>query len=231
VAKRVANGTGCARECLGPDSNRHGVAPEGFSYPLQLSLLRAPRAFGVWTLSLPCRDRVRRLRFRQGPSSLYTFPETLMKQPKFTRDQIVAAVDGASSLRQVLIRLNVAPYGGNYGVLRRALNRHNIDTSQFTGRSWSRGVRLSPRKPLTAYLENTAPIQSYKLKRRLLRERLFESSCTGCGLTQWQGVPIPLELDHVNGNNGRQQAGEPAASVSQLPRADSDLSQQAPIGA
>jgi len=25
--------------CPGPDSNRHGVASEGFSYPLQLSLL------------------------------------------------------------------------------------------------------------------------------------------------------------------------------------------------
>lgn len=31
--------------CPGPDSNRHGVASEGFSYPLQLSLLgRAWRA-------------------------------------------------------------------------------------------------------------------------------------------------------------------------------------------
>ncbi len=29
--------------CPGPDSNRHGVAPEGFSYQLQLSLLRARR--------------------------------------------------------------------------------------------------------------------------------------------------------------------------------------------
>src|SRR6185312_15906429 len=27
--------------CPGPESNRHGVAPKGFSYPLQLSLLRA----------------------------------------------------------------------------------------------------------------------------------------------------------------------------------------------
>ena len=25
--------------CPGPESNRHGVAPKGFSYPLQLSLL------------------------------------------------------------------------------------------------------------------------------------------------------------------------------------------------
>ena len=60
-----------------------------------------------------------------------------MKQPKVTRERLVAAVNGAISIRQVLIRLDVAPYGGNYGVLRRALSRHDIDTSQFVGRAWS----------------------------------------------------------------------------------------------
>jgi hypothetical protein len=28
-------------KCPGPESNRHGVSPKGFSYPLQLSLLHA----------------------------------------------------------------------------------------------------------------------------------------------------------------------------------------------
>lgn len=87
------------------------------------------------------------LRFRQEPSSLYTFPDPLMKRPKLTRERLVAAVNESTSFRQVLIRLDVAPYGGNYGVLRRALTRHNIDTSQFVGRAWNRGRRLMPRKP------------------------------------------------------------------------------------
>ena len=82
------------------------------------------------------------LRFRQEPSSLYTFPDLLMKRPKHTRERLIAAVNGATSLRQVLVRLDVAPYGGNYGVLRRALTRHNIDTSQFVGPAWRRGRRL-----------------------------------------------------------------------------------------
>jgi hypothetical protein len=124
-----------------------------------------------------------------------------MKQPKLTRERLVAAVNGATSFRQVLVRLDVAPYGGNYGVLRRALTRHNIDTSQFVGRGWSRGRKLSPRKPLAAYLGNAAPITSYKLKNRLLREGLLERRCASCGHTEWQAQPIPLELDHINGDN------------------------------
>lgn len=41
--------------CPGPDSNRHGVTPEGFSYPLQLSLLRAcARIWGLdFTFTVP----------------------------------------------------------------------------------------------------------------------------------------------------------------------------------
>jgi len=58
-----------------------------------------------------------------------------MRQPKFTREQIAAAIIGAKSIRQVLIGLGVAPYGGNYGVLRRALHRYDIDVSQLKGRS------------------------------------------------------------------------------------------------
>jgi hypothetical protein len=49
--------------CPGPDSNRHGVASEGFSYPLQLSLLGRACARPIWSLDflfavrLPVRDR------------------------------------------------------------------------------------------------------------------------------------------------------------------------------
>ena len=57
--------------CPGPDSNRQGVAPGGFSYPLRLS----PRGRGALPLGSGlslCRIAVERL--RPEPSSLYTFP-------------------------------------------------------------------------------------------------------------------------------------------------------------
>ena len=124
-----------------------------------------------------------------------------MKRSRFGREHLRDAVRGSTSLRQVLLRLNVAPFGGNYDVLRRALRRFDIDTSHFTGRAWSRGRQLCARKPTAAYLANVAPIQSYKLKRRLLREGVLEPRCGRCMLAMWQDLPIPLELDHINGNN------------------------------
>jgi hypothetical protein len=71
------------RWCPGPDSNRYGVASEGFSYSLQLSLPGNRRTVNPLVAGLEsglslCRVSRAGLepiaKVRQGPSSLYTFP-------------------------------------------------------------------------------------------------------------------------------------------------------------
>jgi hypothetical protein len=37
------------------------------------------------------------------------------------------------------------------------------------------------------------------LKRRLLAEGILEYRCAECGLSEWRGEKLPLDLDHVNG--------------------------------
>ena len=124
-----------------------------------------------------------------------------MKLHKYTEQDLREAVSKCSSMRQVLIRLNVSPYGGNYDVLRKAITYFRLDTAHFTGQAWNKGQSLPNKVPISAYLTNKAPIQSYKLKRRLLKERVFEHRCSFCNNTRWLNAPIPLELDHINGNN------------------------------
>ena len=38
------------------------------------------------------------------------------------------------------------------------------------------------------------------LRKRLIKEGLRDPRCDGCGGTEWQGQPIPLQLDHINGD-------------------------------
>lgn len=104
-------------------------------------------------------------------------------------------------MRQALIKVNVAPYGGNYDVLRKAIKYFDIDTSHFVGQAWNKGKILSPKVSIEQYLSNEKPIQSFKLKNRLLKEKIFEAKCFNCDTSHWLGEPIPLELDHINGNN------------------------------
>jgi hypothetical protein len=123
-----------------------------------------------------------------------------MKLRKYTERQLADAVKSSSSLAQTLSKLNVAPYGGNYEVLRKAVRHFSIDTSHFTGQAWSRGKTFGAKQPLERYLNNELQIQSYKLKNRLLVDGLLNRKCSNCKKTKWLGQPIPLELDHVNGN-------------------------------
>ena len=124
-----------------------------------------------------------------------------MKLYKYTKKQLKDAVVSSTSMRQVLIQLGVAPFGGNYDVLRNALKHFNLDTSHFRGQAWNKGLSTGPKQPIEKYLSNEIEIQSYKLKNRLPKEAIFKHKCSNCRRTTWIGKPIPLELDHINGNN------------------------------
>ena len=123
-----------------------------------------------------------------------------MKLRKYDQRRLEEAVKKSTSLRQALEVLGVAPYGGNYEVLRRAIRHFDIDTSHFTGQGWNKGKSLGPKQPLHRFLNNELRITSFKLKNRLLAEGILYPQCSSCERTEWLGRPMPLELDHINGN-------------------------------
>lgn len=55
------------------------------------------------------------------------------------------------------------------------------------------------RKPIKEYLSSNASNSSKR--RRLIEEGIKENKCECCGLSEWQGKPIPLELHHKDFNH------------------------------
>ena len=51
------------------------------------------------------------------------------------------------------------------------------------------------------YLSNTLAITSCSLRHLLLSTGIKEARCESCGLTEWLGYPIPLELHHRNNDH------------------------------
>ena len=123
-----------------------------------------------------------------------------MKLFKYTEKELRAAVKSSHSIRETLGKLNVIPAGGNYATFKKAISYFNIDTSHFRGKGWSINKTFQPKRALSVYLNNEFPIQSNKLRQRLIKEEVFDAKCSQCELTSWQDKPIPLELDHVDGN-------------------------------
>ena len=57
--------------------------------------------------------------------------------------------------------------------------------------------------PIEEYLSGERFVHRHVLKLRLITEGLKPGHCEKCGLSEWLGEKIPLELDHIdrNGNN------------------------------
>ena len=151
------------------------------------------------------RKRLRR-RFRtviEAEAFLAETPETnRVRRYKISDEQYREAVRQSRSIAGALRLLGVVPEGGNYRVLHRAIERLDLDTSHFAGQSWSRGATVPYRvRPIEDYLSNKYPIQSDRLRRRLINEGVLERRCSDCKLDTWMDQPIPLELDHIDGNH------------------------------
>jgi len=126
---------------------------------------------------------------------------------KYTEQALKEAIRTSSSFAEALRKLGLVPRGGNYATLHRAIARLELNTSHMTGQASNRGKTFGPKRPLSDYLSNRFAIQSYKLKQRLLSEGMMSHQCVKCMRTRWHEQPIPLELDHINGNNGDNRLG------------------------
>lgn len=83
--------------------------------------------------------------------------------------------------------------------------KYAIKYGCFTTNQPGKGIskdRDSSKIPLKEILEGYHPqYQSNKLRKRLLTEGIFIHECSNCTLTEWLGNPIPLELEHIDGNS------------------------------
>jgi hypothetical protein len=126
-----------------------------------------------------------------------------MMKRRYTDAQLVKAVQVSTSIRQVLSQLGLVEAGGNYVNVNRRIRELGVSTAHFTGQGWKKGDRkpVVPAKPLSLILNKGTVFQSYKLKNRLFAEGVKEKRCERCLRSEWQGQPIPLELDHINGDS------------------------------
>ena len=138
------------------------------------------------------------------PSSS-TPPGDFMPRPSvFDEATLRDVVPLCLSYAEVIKKVGLIPAGGNYTTLKRKCQLYQIDTSHFIGSAWNQGNRYRPIQvavPLSEILVENSTYKTYHLGQRLLKEKVLTRECSRCSLTEWQDAPIPLELDHVNGNN------------------------------
>ena len=125
-----------------------------------------------------------------------------MKKQVKTDEEFTSIVKESYSYAEVIKKLSLHVAGSNYDTVKRRIKKLNLDITHFKGSAWSRGKKLesTQSRPLKDVLvKNSTWISTWHLKNRLLKEGLKQAKCECCGLTEWQGKPIALELHHING--------------------------------
>jgi hypothetical protein len=120
-------------------------------------------------------------------------------------EELLEALKTSRSIRQALIKAGLRPAGGNYATAHRLIKEHGLNTSHMTGQGWSNGEALTRAQrhftPIEDILvKDSTYVSSSKLRIRLVQEGLKAEACSECGLTEWNGKQISLELDHMNGD-------------------------------
>lgn len=114
--------------------------------------------------------------------------------------EVAEAVRTSRSVAEVVAKLGIRP-GGNQARLSERIRQLGLDTSHFMGQAWRKGITapVVPPRPLRELLVDARHLQTNRLKKRLIADGLKEDRCEMCLRDSWNGRPIPLELDHVNG--------------------------------
>jgi hypothetical protein len=110
-----------------------------------------------------------------------------------------AAVAEERSMAGVLRRLGLPDAGGTRARVQRTIDELGLDTSHHLGQAWSRGQRHQRVRTRLADLTDGKIRTGTVVKRVLLREG-WQHRCARCELERWLDGPIPLELDHIDGD-------------------------------
>lgn len=108
---------------------------------------------------------------------------------KYSLEAVTKAVQESKSVAQVCRALGLVPVGGNYVTIKKLVTRFDLDVSHFTGQGWNK-----ENYKLIGTLSN-----KHRLKAALIRERGHQ--CQNCKGTIWLEKPMPLEIEHIDGNS------------------------------
>lgn len=124
---------------------------------------------------------------------------------RYSKEELESIVKNSFSLAECLRKLNIIPVGGNYKTLNKNIKKFNLSTDHFTGKLWSKGKKIGPYKNALKLedilIENSTFTSSFSLKQKIIKAGLKSYICENCNGVEWMGKPIPLELEHCNGNN------------------------------
>ena len=118
-----------------------------------------------------------------------------------TKEELENIVSESSTFAEVMMKIG---YSGNRGNSIKGLKKYfdelNIDYSYFSKKNINNYSH--PEYTLDEIMiQNSSYTNYFRLKQRIIRENILEYKCSVCGIKDWNGKSLVLQLDHINGDN------------------------------
>lgn len=113
---------------------------------------------------------------------------------RFTRQEIEQFVKESSSYAQLAKRIgydDTSKNGSAYRVVHEMVDVLDLDTSHFKGQGWNKDNFDYSRFTYGKKIKSSQAVDAIIALRG--------HKCEVCGLTEWIGKPIPLEVHHIDG--------------------------------
>lgn len=111
----------------------------------------------------------------------------------FSKDQIQEIVNNSKSFREVAGKLGyVKDGGGTITSMHKMCKELEIDTSHFLGQAWNK-----ENYDYELFTKDSVKKNGVSTLKPLIKLRGRKCEC--CGMTEWLGYPINLEIHHING--------------------------------
>ncbi len=127
---------------------------------------------------------------------------------EFTPAELQKLLDTSDSYSDLLRKIGLNPKGGNPETLKKIIKEYELDETQLNiNRS-----NFKIKNAINTHIKTKIPMEdifsnkyiyhsSSNLLKRLINEEYKEYKCEGCGISEWLGKPLSLQLEHIDGNH------------------------------
>ena len=122
---------------------------------------------------------------------------------KLTDNEFIDLVKSSLNISEVLFKLGYTTAGNSwgYGQVKQRMKDLKLSGADFRGKTAivnrTKSLEVNPEKLFSENSKHTRRV----LRTHIIRHNLLPYVCACCGIKEWNGKTLSLELDHINGIN------------------------------
>lgn len=123
----------------------------------------------------------------------------------FSPEQLQSLLDSSNTYIEIL-RVAGIKSSSSTNTLKRIINEYNLDTSIFEENRKIYKQQMAKKSFCLEYnieskLHKNTKANSHKLKNKLIEFGYKDNKCELCGISEWLGKPVKLQLHHIDGDH------------------------------